>query len=75
MADPHTLTDAQRRAIRADRLPSSLADALENLNADTVLAGAMGALLPAYNAVKRLDVEDFAGQDEAFELRQHIYKY
>jgi glutamine synthetase len=75
MADPHTLTDAQRRDMGADRLPSSLAAALENLNGDSVLTEAMGALLPAYNAVKRLDVEDFAGQDEAFELRQHIYKF
>jgi len=75
MADPHTLTDAQRLAIGADRLPSSLADALQNLNGDRVLTEAMGKLLPAYNAVKKLDVEDFASQDEAFELRQHIYKY
>ncbi len=75
MADPHTLTDAQRRAVGADRLPSSLAAALENLNGDRVLTEALGALLPAYNAVKRLDIEDFVSQDEAFELRQHTYKY
>lgn len=75
MADPHTLTDAQRRAIGADRLPSSLAEAMENLNRDRVLTEAMGKLLPAYNAVKTLDVEEFASQDDAFELRQHVYKY
>lgn len=75
MADPHTLTDAERRAIGADRLPSSLAEALENLNRDRVLTEAMGKLLPAYNAVKTLDVEEFASQDDAFELRQHVYKY
>jgi glutamine synthetase len=75
MADPHTLTDAQRRAIGADRLPTSLATALQNLNEDRVLTEALGKLLPAYNAVKTLDVEEFASQDEAFELRQHIYKF
>ena len=75
MADPHTLSDGERRAIGADRLPSSLAEALDNLNGDRVLTEAMGKLFPAYNAVKRLDVEEFASQDEAFELRQHVYKY
>lgn len=75
MADPHTMTDAQRRAIGAERLPSSLAEAVNNLKADHVLSEAMGRLLPAYTAVKTLDIEDFGSQDEAFELRQHIYKF
>ena len=76
MADPYTLTDEQRRAIGADRLPSSLDAAVQNLNRDRVLAEAMGTnLLTAYTAVKNLDVQDFARQDEAFELRQHIYRF
>jgi hypothetical protein len=32
-------------------------------------------MLAAYTAVKKLDVEDFAKQDEAFEFRQHINRY
>jgi glutamine synthetase len=76
MVDPHTLTDEERRAIRADRLPQSLGVAVENLLRDRVLAEALGErLLAAYTAVKKLDVEDFANQDENFEFRQHIYKY
>ena len=75
MADPHMLSDAERRAIGAERLPSSLAEAVDNLNGDRVLSEAMGRLLPAYTAVKTLDIQDFGSQDEAFELRQHIYKF
>lgn len=76
MVDPHTLTDEERRAIRADRLPQSLGAAVENLHRDRVLAEALGErLLAAYSAVKNLDVKDFANQDENFEFRQHIYKY
>ena len=76
MVDPHTLTDEERRAIGADRLPQSLGAAVENLGRDRVLAEALGErLLAAYTAVKKLDVEDFANQDENFEFRQHIYKY
>jgi glutamine synthetase len=70
MVDPHTLTDEERRAIRADRLPQSLGVAVENLLRDRVLAEALGErLLAAYTAVKKLDVDDFASQDENFEFR------
>lgn len=76
MADPHTLSDHERRAIGADRLPDNLGTAVENLNRDQVLAEALGQrMLAAYTAVKQLDVADFANQDEAFEFRQHITRY
>jgi glutamine synthetase len=76
MVDPHTLTDKERKAMKADRLPQSLGTAVENLHRDRVLAEALGErLLAAYTAVKKLDVEDFSNQDETFEFRQHIYKY
>ena len=76
MADPHSLSDQERRTINADRLPDNLSAAIENLNRDQVLADALGArMLAAYTAVKKLDVEDFANQDEAFEFRQHITRY
>jgi hypothetical protein len=32
-------------------------------------------LATSYIAVKELDIDAFAGADEAFEFRQHIYKY
>ena len=74
--DPHTLDDKQRKAIGADRLPTSLKEAVQNLKRDDVLLKAMGErLATSYIAVKELDVDAFAAADEAYELRQHIYKY
>jgi glutamine synthetase len=74
--DPHTLDEKQRRAIGADRLPQSLKEAIGNLKRDQVLLEALGdRLSTSYIAVKELDIEAFAGQDETFEFRQHIYKY
>jgi len=32
-------------------------------------------LATSYIAVKELDIDAFAAADEAFEFRQHIYKY
>ena len=74
--DPHTMDEQQRKAIGADRLPQSLKEAVGNLKRDRVLMEALGERLStSYVAVKELDIEAFAGQDEAFEFRQHIYKY
>ncbi len=74
--DPHTLDEQQRKAIGADRLPQSLREAIQNLKEDRVLLEALGdRLSTSYIAVKELDVEAFAQQDDAFEFRQHIYKY
>ena len=74
--DPHTMDEQQRKAIGADRLPQSLKEAVGNLKRDRVLMEALGERLStSYVAVKELDIEAFAGQDETFEFRQHIYKY
>ena len=74
--DPHALTDDERSAIGADRLPTSLKDAIENLKRDRLLIDAMGERLStSYIAVKELDIDAFDNADEAFEFRQHIYKY
>jgi glutamine synthetase len=74
--DPFTLTEKERQAIGADRLPTSLKDAVANLQRDTTLTTALGErLATSYIAVKELDIEAFAAADEAFEFRQHIYKY
>jgi glutamine synthetase len=74
--DPYTLDDNQRKAIGADRLPTSLKEAVQNLKRDDVLLKAMGErLATSYIAVKELDIEAFGAQDDAFEFRQHIYKY
>jgi glutamine synthetase len=74
--DPHTLSEGERKKIGADRLPGSLKEAVENLKRDKVLLEAMGVQLSrAYLAVKELDIDAFAREDDRFEFRQHIYKY
>jgi len=74
--DPYNLSDKERQAIGADRLPQSLKEAIGNLKRDEVLLKALGErLATSYIAVKELDIEAFAAADEAFEFRQHIYKY
>jgi glutamine synthetase len=74
--DPHTLSDGERKKIGADRLPSSLKQAIDNLKRDKVLLTALGdRLSTSYIAVKELDVDAFSKEDDAFEFRQHIYKY
>ena len=74
--DPHLLSDDERRAIGAERLPQSLREAIANLRSDQVLVEALGERLAgSYMAVKEADIAAFANQDEAFELRQHAYKF
>ncbi len=74
--DPHTMDEKARQAIGGDRLPQSLKEAVGNLKRDRVLTEALGErLATSYIAVKELDIDAFAGADEAFEFRQHIYKY
>lgn len=74
--DPHTLDESEREKIGADRLPTSLKEAIGNLKRDDTLQKAMGERLStSYIAVKELDIEAFAAADDAFEFRQHIYKY
>src|SRR5207237_8470059 len=51
--DTHTLSDSERKEIGADRLPTSLKDAIRNLKADDTLIKAMGnQLATTYIAVK-----------------------
>src|SRR3989441_1232221 len=74
--DPYNLSDKERQAIGADRLPQSLQEAIPNLKRDQVLLKATGRrLATAYIPGKALDIEAFASADDAFEFRQHIYKF
>lgn len=74
--DPHVLSDEERRAIHADRLPQSLQEAIGHLRRDGVLMDALGERLAgSYMAVKEADIAAFASEDQAFELRQHAYKF
>jgi glutamine synthetase len=73
--DPATLTDAERAAVGAHRLPASLAEALDALQADDLLMESLGDLRRrAYLAVKRSEVAAFDGADPAYECFEHFTK-
>src|SRR5690348_8405307 len=73
--DPATLSDAERLARGARRLPDSLAAALDALEADTLLMDSLGDLRRrAYLAVKRSEVAAFADMDTAQECFEHFTK-
>src|SRR6516162_6796052 len=74
--DPATLSDAERLAVGADRLPASLAEALDALEADDLLLASLGDLRRrAYLAVKRSEVAAFAGTDASYECFEHFTKF
>jgi glutamine synthetase len=73
--DPATLSDTQRLAVGARRLPMSLAEALDALAADDLLMASLGDLRRrAYLTVKRSEVAAFAGTDPAYECFEHFTK-
>jgi glutamine synthetase len=73
--DPATLTDAERAAAGANRLPASLAEALDALQADDLLMESLGDLRRrAYLAVRRSEVAAFEGADPAYECFEHFTK-
>ena len=73
--DPATLSDSERLARGARRLPATLDAALDALEADTVLMDSLGDLRRrAYLAVKRSEVAGFAGMDAAQECFEHFTK-
>src|SRR5215469_6478742 len=74
--DPATLSDAERLARGAHRLPDSLGAALDALEADTLLMDSLGDLRRrAYLAVKRSEVAAFADMDVAQECFEHFTKF
>jgi glutamine synthetase len=76
LVDPATLTDAERDRAGARRYPETLGAALDELERDEVLTGAMGGLLTAsYVAVRRSEFEAYGGMDEAEQYRGHFAKY
>ena len=74
--DPATLSEADRAAAGAHRLPASLNAALDALSADTVLMDALGPLRgTAYLAVKRSEAAHFAlSTDPYYECFHHFTK-
>jgi glutamine synthetase len=74
--DPSTLTESEREAAGAYRLPQTLTAALDELAADELLMGALGPLRSAaYLAVKRAEARAFAEHDAAWECFQHFLRF
>ncbi len=74
--DPATLSETEREAIGARRLPTTLTDALDALEADKVMMEALGPLRStAYVTVKRSEAAAFAEHDTAWECFHHFTKF
>jgi glutamine synthetase len=74
--DPATLTEAEREAAGARRLPQTLTEALDALAADDLLMDALGPLRSsAYLTVKRAEAAAFAEHDTAWECFQHFLRF
>jgi glutamine synthetase len=74
--DPATLSEAEREAVGARRLPKTLTEALDALEADKVMVEVLGPLRSAaYIAVKRSEAAAFAEHDTAWECFHHFTKF
>ncbi|HEX6556806.1 MAG TPA: glutamine synthetase family protein [Ktedonobacteraceae bacterium] len=74
--DPGNYSDEERERRGIRRLPTSLDEALDELERDQVLLEALGPLLArSYIAVKRDESAFFKEKTAEEEARQHFYKY
>jgi glutamine synthetase len=74
--DPATLDEQERGDRGIVRLPTTQAEALDALEADEVLTGALGPVLAgAYLAVRRSEWAAYSSGDDAFEQQGHFLKY
>ena len=74
--DPGNYSDEERAQKGIHRLPTSLDEALDELEQDRVLLDALGpALSASYIAVKRAEADYFKDRSPEQEALQHLYKY
>ncbi len=74
--DPARLTPDELAARGIKRLPATLLEAVQELEADTTLTDALGPLLTdSYLTVRKAAWELFSQHDADFEIRHHFYKY
>ena len=74
--DPASLSEHERHQRNIQRLPRTLTEALDALQADAVLMTALGTeLAQEYLIVKRAEAAAFRDKDEMFELAHHFYVY
>ena len=76
LVDPAIYSEAERARMGIKRYPTTLSEALDNLEADAVLMEALGPLLArSFLAVKRLEWESFSKEDINFEIKHHFWKF
>jgi len=74
--DPATIDEKERERRGILRLPATQAEALDALDADSVLMEALGPVLAgSYLVVRRSEWEAYSAGDEAFEQQGHFLKY
>jgi glutamine synthetase len=74
--DPGNYSDEERERRGIYRLPTTLNEALDELEQDSVLTEALGPLLAtSYIAVKRAEAAFFQDKTPEEETLQHFYKY
>lgn len=74
--DPARLSPAELERCKVRPLPTTMADALDELEQDKFLTTSMGDLLArCYLTVRRSEEQSFAVQDTDFEIRNHFYKF
>lgn len=74
--DPGNYSDAEREQRGIRRLPTTLDEALDELERDEVLKDGLGPLLTtSYIAVKRNEAAFFKDKSPEEEARQHFFKY
>ena len=74
--DPASLSESERDARGVRRLPSSLDEALDNLEGDAVLMDALDHLLGrSYLAVRRSEAKAYAAMSDEEQFRGHFYTY
>ena len=73
---PPDLSDDEREAAGIARYPTTLAAALDALEADDVLLGALGEpLARSYLTVRRSEWDAYSAADEEFAFANHFAKY
>ena len=76
LVDPANFSETERKERHISRYPTTQAEALDALEADEVLMGALGPELSrSYLAVKRSEYAAFAAEDVDFEIKHHRYKF
>jgi glutamine synthetase len=74
--DPATLSEDEREHRGIVRLPATQAEALDALEADEALTGALEPVLTeSYLAVRRSEWAAYSAGDAAFEQQGHFSKY